>query len=158
MPRDLLVGLAAGAIGTVALNVATYLDMLARGRPPSDLPANVAGEIVERAGIAEGVVERRAEQHTYSRLTGAGALLGYASGLGLGGAYGIVRPHARWVPLPAAGALLGLAAMASSDIPATTLGVTDPREWGAAGWLSDIVPHAAYGIVTALAFEALRAE
>jgi hypothetical protein len=43
--------------------------------------------------------------------------------------------------------------MAASDLPATALGLTDPRSWGAAGWMSDLLPHLAYGIVTV--YEAL---
>jgi hypothetical protein len=39
--------------------------------------------------------------------------------------------------------------MAGSNVPMTALGVTDPRSWGAAGWISDVVPHLAYGLVTA---------
>ncbi len=30
------------------------------------------------------------------------------------------------------------------------LGVTDPRTWPASSWAADIIPHAAYGAVTAL--------
>jgi len=29
------------------------------------------------------------------------------------------------------------------------LGVSDPRSWGATDWASDVVPHLAYGLVTA---------
>jgi predicted PurR-regulated permease PerM len=32
----------------------------------------------------------------------------------------------------------------------TVLGVTDPRTWGVVGWISDLIPHLGYGIVTAL--------
>jgi hypothetical protein len=28
-------------------------------------------------------------------------------------------------------------------------GLTDPRSWSLADWLSDAVPHVAYGVVTA---------
>jgi hypothetical protein len=45
--------------------------------------------------------------------------------------------------------------MAASDLPATALGLTDPRSWGAAGWVSDLLPHLAYGIATATVYEAL---
>lgn len=31
----------------------------------------------------------------------------------------------------------------------TLLGVTDPRTWSVIDWVSDLVPHAAYGAVTA---------
>jgi hypothetical protein len=33
-------------------------------------------------------------------------------------------------------------------------GVSDPRSWGAADWLADVVPHVAYGLVTAWAADA----
>jgi hypothetical protein len=36
-----------------------------------------------------------------------------------------------------------------SNIPITALGVTGPRTWDATGWVFDIVPHLAYGAVTA---------
>jgi hypothetical protein len=45
--------------------------------------------------------------------------------------------------------------MASSDAPAVKLGVTNPAEWGTSGWLADLVPHLAYGLVTAAVYEAL---
>ena len=32
----------------------------------------------------------------------------------------------------------------------TVLGVTDPRTWGIVGWISDLIPHFGYGVVTAL--------
>lgn len=35
---------------------------------------------------------------------------------------------------------------------------TVARTWGAAGWLSDVVPHVVYGLVTALAFDAIASE
>ena len=33
--------------------------------------------------------------------------------------------------------------------------VNDPRTWGAAGWVSDVLPHLAYGLAAATAYEAL---
>jgi len=38
----------------------------------------------------------------------------------------------------------------------TALGLTDPREWSASDWASDVVPHLAYGAVAALVYEALN--
>jgi len=35
------------------------------------------------------------------------------------------------------------------------LGVTDPRRWDAADWLSDLVPHLAYGFAAAFVYRAL---
>ena len=47
------------------------------------------------------------------------------------------------------GLTAGAAAMASSDTAMAALGVSDPRSWSATDWLSDAVPHLAYGMVTA---------
>jgi hypothetical protein len=99
----------------------------------------------------------QAQQTAQQRASGLGALLGYATGLGVGTAYGVVRLAVRNVPVPLAGVLLGAAAMAASDIPSVKLRVSDPAEWGTPGWLADIVPHLAYGLVTAAAYEFLAA-
>lgn len=150
MLREVLMGTAAGAVGTVALNAATYADMAVRARPSSSVPAEVAGTLAERAGVDLGSDE--AEQN---RKSGLGALSGYVVGLGVGTAYGLVRPHLGDVSKTRAGVVLGLAAMAGSDVPATALGVTDPTTWGLDSWASDIVPHLAYGLATALAYDFL---
>jgi hypothetical protein len=145
-----LIGGAAGAVGTLALDTATYLDMVVRARPSSGMPGEVAGQLAERANVPLG-----AEEDARQRQGGLGALLGYATGIGIGLAYGLVRPWLRRAPAPVAGVALGLAAMAGTDVPATVLGVTDPRKWPPSGWLSDLLPHLAYGFATAATFEAL---
>jgi xanthosine utilization system XapX-like protein len=149
MRRELLTGIAAGAVGTVALNVVTYLDMTVRGRPASSIPAQAAGKLADQAGLHLG--EGAAAQN---RKEGLGALLGYLTGLGVGLVYGGVRSRLPGVPLPVAAVGLGMAAMAGSDVPIAAMGLTDPREWNAASWASDIVPHLAYGLGTAAAYEA----
>jgi hypothetical protein len=160
-----LEGAAAGAIGTAALNIATYLDMTVRGRPSSGVPGQVAAKIAHRLGIDLGAGAESgddADQKAQARTSGAGALMGYATGLGLGAAYGLLRS---WkgtlkstLPIPLAGVALGVAAMAASDIPATLTGSTQPQTWGISGWLSDILPHLIYGVTTALAYETLTGE
>ncbi len=125
MLREVLMGTAAGAVGTVALNVATYADMALRGRPASSVPAQVVGELAEKAGLDLS----GDDETTQNRKSGLGALSGYAVGLGVGSAYGIVRPHLGDVSETRAGVVLGLAAMAGSDVPATALGVTNPVKW-----------------------------
>ena len=37
----------------------------------------------------------------------------------------------------------------------TALKVTDPRTWSAVDWLSDVVPHLVYGLVTYATLSAL---
>lgn len=154
MLQRVLLGVVAGATGTVALNVATYADMAIRGRQSSNVPAQVAGKIAGRAGLDLGKGASDAST-VENRKSGLGALMGYEVGLGVGAAYGLLHPLLRFLPVPLAGAALGAAAMAASDVPAVKLGVTDPAEWGTAGWAADILPHLAYGLVTALVFDAL---
>jgi hypothetical protein len=154
MRQKLLLGMAAGAIGTVALDVTTYLDMVLRARPPSSTPAEAAGAAVELAGV-QLAREGNDSERAGNRKSGLGALAGYGIGIGLGAVYGLLRPAVRGLPRPAAAAALGLAAMASSDVPATALGITDPRAWDRTSWLADLVPHLVYGVATAIAFDAL---
>jgi hypothetical protein len=45
--------------------------------------------------------------------------------------------------------------MVAANGSMTALGVTDPREWHAIGWLSDALPHLAYGAVTVATLHAL---
>jgi hypothetical protein len=144
-------GLLAGAAGTLALDLATYGDMLLRGRGSSGVPAQVAERLADRAGVPLGEDEEKG-----NRTQAAGALLGYVTGLGAGAAYGLLR-H-RQAPLPnwAAGPVLGAAAMAGSDVPAAALRVTDPTSWDLKSWLSDVVPHLVYGLTTASVYRALR--
>ncbi|OII60985.1 hypothetical protein, partial [Streptomyces sp. CC77] len=123
MVRSAARGLLAGATGTVVLNLVTYGDMAWRGRPSSGMPAETADRLAGHAGIELGDGEEKA-----SREEAAGALLGYVAGLGTGLLYGLLRgrrDRAVWLTGP----LLAAAAMAASDLPATALGVTDPREW-----------------------------
>lgn len=146
-------GAAAGALGTAALNLVTYLDVAVRGRPPSQVPADTVKKAAEAAHVDlspngdEAVAEHRA--------TGLGALAGYAAGIGVGALYGAVRNvlPGRKLPLLAVG--VGGAAMAAGDVPSIVSGATDPRKWGATGWLADIVPHLAYGAVTVAALDRL---
>jgi hypothetical protein len=49
--RELLIGTAAGACGTTALNAVTYGDMPVRGRPASSTPSQVAARLAGEAGI-----------------------------------------------------------------------------------------------------------
>jgi hypothetical protein len=149
-----LLGGVAGATGTVALNITTYGDMLLRGRAASDVPAQVAGVIADTFGI-EPLSTRDAGGPGQHRRSAAGALLGYATGLGLGAVYGVCR--ARGVPVsgPCAGVALGLLAMMASDVPIALTGVSNPRSWTPADWAADLIPHLIYGLVTAQTYEAI---
>ncbi len=159
MLEDALIGAVAGALGTVALNITTYADMVIRGRASSGAPSKMVGTIAEKANIPLSSKGVGADDETaQNRESGIGALLGFVNGLGVGAVYGLVRSQfdEDAVSLPLAGAVIGLAAMAASDVPLITSGASDPKSWGVSGWVSDAVPHFIYGLVTALAFDALR--
>jgi hypothetical protein len=149
--RAVTKGLLAGAAGTLALDLTTYGDMLVRGRSSSEMPAQVAERLADRTGVPLGDGQDRG-----NRTQAAGALLGYVTGLGAGAAYGLLGRRRAPVPVWAAGPLLGAAAMAGSDVPATALRVTDPTSWDPRSWVSDLVPHLVYGVTTASVYRALR--
>lgn len=165
MIRRVLRGVAAGAAGTAALNIATYVDMTVRGRASSGVPTQVAGKLTDAVGLdlqskqdGSKPVSDNEKARASHRLSGIGALMGYVTGLGVGAVYGSLRPQLSSISAPLAGMALGAAAMAGSDVPATVTGATDPRSWGASGWLSDIVPHVIYGVVTVAAYESFAGD
>jgi len=169
----LIAGAAAGAAGKAALDLASNVDMLVRRRPASNVPAKVADRLISgtqaslRGPVAddprppdgpdEG--ERDEGEQPGPRERAAGAMSGYAIGLGLGVAYALVRARAGAADAPRAavgGLALAALAMASSDVPAVATGATtNPRGWTRSAWLADLLPHAAYGLVTALTTESL---
>lgn len=173
MANRIVAGLAAGAAGTMALNVAGYLDMLVRGRSASTLPGDVAGRLADEIGLPldfdldpeetaadidtdDDDEDEDVNERVANRQEALGALLGYSNGLAIGVAYGLIRLAVPRPPAWLAGALLGGLAMAASDYPSTRLGLTDPQTWSGADWLADIVPHMAFGVVTAATFDAIK--
>lgn len=152
MMRTLVGGAIAGAAGESALNVVTYVDMLLRARPASSLPAKVAGRMADAAGIEFSQPGERPDK-AETRREASGALLGYGMAVGTAVAYAVLRRAGLRLPVPIAGLAMGGAAMAVSDTTATAMNLTEPGTWGVSGWLADIVPHAAYGIVAAATLE-----
>jgi hypothetical protein len=154
MLRGALLGAVAGATGNLTLEVVTYGDMLVRGRASSGVPAKMAGILADNFGIGALSSTATGEQGD-NRRSAAGALLGYALGVGLGSAYGLVRPALGRVSTPLAGLAVGLAAMTAADVSYAVTGVSDPTTWTAADWISDLVPHVVYGVVTVATYESI---
>jgi hypothetical protein len=149
--RLVLLGAAAGAAGTTALNAVTYLDMAVRGRPTSSTPEDTVEALSDKTHIP---VPGEGDAHD-NRVAGLGPLTGIAAGVGVGAALGAVRARG-WRPGVRTGTLAAtVGALLGSNGPMTLLGVTDPRTWPASSWLADIVPHLAYGAVTAVVLEHL---
>jgi hypothetical protein len=85
-----------------------------------------------------------------NRLVGLGALTGYAAGIGMGLILGLAYALG-WRPRLVVAVLVATAiALLGTNGPMTVLGVTDPRTWSAVDWISDLIPHFGYGVVTAL--------
>ncbi|RRO16912.1 hypothetical protein EIL87_11520 [Saccharopolyspora rhizosphaerae] len=144
-------GLVAGAAGTTALNAVTYLDMVLRARPASTTPDETVRRTEELIGTSmpDGGTSGGAD----NRRSGVGALLGIATGLGSGLVHAVLRERFPGIPLPALALATAAVANAGSVAPMTALGVTDPRTWSASSWLSDLVPHLAFGVATAASYE-----
>lgn len=144
MLENLVKGAMAGLAGTTALNAATYADMVWRGRAASSTPEQVVEELAKRGGraIPGNTDERR------NRLQGLGALAGIVTGAAVGAAAGQLHGLIRGLGPVLGPALVGGAAMAATDISMLGLGVSDPRSWDRSSWLSDAIPHVAYGVVT----------
>ena len=156
MLRGALLGAVAGATGNLVLEVATYGDMLLRGRAASGVPAKTAGIIADHLGIVM-LSTKATDEQADNRRGAAGALLGYGLGVGLGSAYGLLRPHLGRVAAPLAGAAVGLTAMTVADASYALTGASDPRTWSPADWMSDLAPHLIYGLVTVAAYEGISA-
>ena len=150
MFRRLMLGAAAGAAGTTALNAVTYLDMAWRARPSSSTPQ----QMVEKGAEAVGVDIPGEGEERENRLSGLGPLAGIATGVGVGLAYGLLDTLRLRPPRTVGMLLTAAAAMAGSVLPMAATGVADPRGWDASSWASDIVPHLAYGAVVAWTVEA----
>lgn len=135
--------LIAGAVGATALNAITYLDMTLRGRPASHTPETSAARLADTIGLNLGP-----EPTATHRRTGLGALLGYTVATATALTATILTRH-QAAHTPTLAITLGLAAMLTSTTPTTLLGVTNPRHWTRADWLSDLIPHLAYGTAAA---------
>jgi len=144
----LLRGAAAGAAGTTALNAVTYLDMVLRARPASSTPQDTVENAADRADVR---VPGSGEAQD-NRMSALGSLTGLVTGVGVGAAYGMARGLGFRPPIVVAGMIAAVVAMVGANAPMTLLGVTDPRTWARADWIADLVPHLAYGLVTAAVY------
>jgi hypothetical protein len=84
MGMGILSGAAAGAAGSTALNAATYLDMIVRGRPASSTPEQTVEAVEDRTpGSIPGEGEDRGNR--------VGALSGIVTGIAVGAVFGVLR-------------------------------------------------------------------
>jgi hypothetical protein len=151
--RGLLSGAASGAAGTTTLNVITYLDIAVRGRPTSNTPERT----VEAMANLVGLTVPGSGDVLANRISGLGALTGYAAGIGIGVILGLAYALG-WRPrLPVATLVATAIALIGTNGPMTVLGVTSPLTWSRIDWISDLIPHFGYGVGTALVLHYLCA-
>ncbi|MCY7366244.1 MAG: hypothetical protein LH469_13160, partial [Frankiaceae bacterium] len=118
-----LLGAAAGAAGTTALNALTYMDMATRGRPSSSTPETT----VERLSQVAHVPIPGDEEARKNRVAGLGPLTGQLAGVGIGALLGLARAPG-WRPaIGVSTAVATVGAMVGTSGPMPLLGVTDPR-------------------------------
>jgi hypothetical protein len=147
----MLRGAAAGAAGTAALNTVSYLDMAVRGRAASTTPERTVARLAALAHVPIPGDDQARE----NRLQSLGALTGLVAGIGVGGVVGLARAAGFRTSLLAGTALTTAGVLVATNGPMTALGITDPRTWSIADWLSDLAPHLAYGVVVTTALGAL---
>lgn len=147
----MLIGAAAGAAGTTMLNAVTYLDVVARARPASNTPEDTVEALSKKTHIP---IPGQGEDRT-NRVAGLGPLTGIAAGVGTGALLGLGRAAGFRPGRVVSGLVATVGALLASNGPMTVLGVTDPRTWTAADWLADLIPHLAYGAVTAVVLDDL---
>jgi len=146
----LLRGAAAGAAGSTALNAVTYLDMVVRGRGTSSTPEDTVEKLAATVHLpipGEGDTRQ-------NRVQGLGPLLGLAAGIGVGVLGGLARASGYRSAKPVGTALTTLVVLVAGNGPMTALGITDPRTWSTTDWISDLVPHLAYGVVVKTTMDA----
>jgi drug/metabolite transporter (DMT)-like permease len=85
---------------------------------------------------------------------GLGPLMGLVAGVGVGTIGGLARARGHLSAKPVGIVLTTVGVMVAANGPMTALGVTDPRTWSVEDWISDIVPHLAYGVVATFTIDA----
>jgi hypothetical protein len=126
--------------------------MAVRARPASDAQRKTAERLAAAVGLA---VPGESQAARNNRLDGAGAVAGIAIGALVGVAGGLMHSAVWRTPLVLEAVALGAMAMAVTDGGMTALAVADPRSWTVADWLSDAVPHLAFGLAAAATLRAV---
>ena len=145
----MLRGAAAGAAGTTALNAVTTWTWPCADAAPAD-----ARQTVEKlAGKAHVAIPGDGTTRE-NRTQGLGALTGLVAGIGFGVLVGLARASGYRSSKPVGVALTTLGVLVAANGPMTVLGVTDPRTWSRTDWISDLVPHLAYGAVVKTTMDA----
>jgi hypothetical protein len=124
--------------------------MAVRGRASSSTPERTVEKLAEKAHVSIPGDETSRQNRTQ----GLGPLTGLVAGVGVGVLGGLARASGYRSAKPVGITLTTLGVLVASNGPMTVLGITDPRTWSATDWISDIVPHAVYGLVVKTTMDA----
>jgi len=167
LANRIVAGLVAGACGSIALTATAGLDALIRGEAPRWLPGEVGHKMADELGLpldydldsaeeTAGIDARDVTERIGRREEALGTLLSVANRLAIGLVYGMVRKILPRPPWWLAGGALGGVSMVAGDYSAIwSDDDSKPRRTGT-DWLADVMPHMAYGVTTAIAFEAIK--
>ncbi len=144
-------GLAAGAAGSTVRHAVTHLDTARRGRAAGATPGRTVDAFADLAGRR---IPGDGGQRD-SRRAALGALIGVGNGLAVGVLASLARSAGVRLPSAVGAVVTGGTAMALTDGVTTALGVTDPRDRSGRDWVSDAVPHLAYGAAVQAVVEAI---
>ncbi|MFI6761168.1 hypothetical protein ACIBF5_18725 [Micromonospora sp. NPDC050417] len=143
-------GLLAGAVGTLARELVSNLDVAVRARPLSDTHQRAVRRLAEVARLSLGPEERAAD-----RRAGLGPVLGYVNGVLTVALFATVTTWWR-PPVPVAAGIVAIGGMLVADGQLAALKVTNPRRWRAQDWFEDAVPYVAYSLTAAATLNRLE--
>lgn len=139
-------GMLAGAAGATAMNAVSYLDQAVQGTSSTTSPAGPAvPETAHQTTAAAGTPSDT------TRSAALGPLGGLGIGVGVGALAGLVRGSNATPPPVLAAVATGLVAMGIGEGAAIATGTAKSGWASPANLLRDLVPHLAYGVVTARA-------
>ncbi len=144
LPRAMVRGMVAGAVGTVAMTVSERVEMSLSGRAPSTVPGQVGAHLVPGADPTNpNDVNRLGGPVHWGHGVAMGAIRGVLDVAGLEG--------------PAASATHFALVWGGDAALYRSLGIADvPWRWGADELAADLLHKGVYAAVTGAVYEALR--
>ncbi len=141
--RGLVRGMAAGAVGTVALTVAEELDMKVTGRKSSDVPGRVGAHLLPGK-----------DPHSAVDVAGLNISVHWVHGISMGALRGVL--DAAGVRGSAATAAHFALLWGGDAALYTALGIAEaPWRWSGSELASDVVGKGVYAVVTGVVYDQL---
>ena len=141
--RGVVRGMAAGAVGTVALTVAEQLDMKVTGRKSSDVPGQVGAHLLPGK-----------DPHSAVDVAGLNTSVHWVHGISMGALRGVL--DAAGVRGPAATAAHFALLWGGDAALYKALGIAEaPWKWSGSELASDVISKGVYAVVTGVVYDQL---